>query len=868
MSKNLNNVVPARTRIEDVRQPTSEDEARQTKKVKIVTKMNQKEVSARKTDNPKITAQLTNKEKVGENQTHGKEKKWNRKEEQDSLLKNEQVHSVKLDERQIRAALYNLERPPYLLMPLFYLCHLCWRFLRRYRVQITFFQKPKKKSYQNLERTYVKSILGLIFGLSLGFMTYFLFMITFSGNPHISTIISAYIMLVSVFGLAFSRDFQCITLLTFPYLIATRLRWAILIYVTGMSFSGPVLNFLHNSGNFRNSIACIIAQVNTNMMLLKKLTQAPLYVLKDQLGNIVSGINTILNHLKNLLSKITFSIIRLTNVMKSQSSWTRSLSEACGDKVALINQCLAFFNNIYFSCTKSLGIFRMLCKFVRFFAKDTCVASEKLTSLCKKQSSVLVDTLDITTKTDLMKQHGDIINLIGNENVTIFGNVSEIEGVVFENTISNKLKQRMDNFVRTIDAVKSILSWVLVAWTLFTMFLLVVQAAIFKKIWLTRSAYDNFYITEEFIKQEVEAFKRGLVPTVPLIGKEKSQYKTLWSFTWTTSEKQTAAFTTLMLLTWSTSIILIMLNDYAMYQIFNIVSVLFSYDISDVENYVEDHQRTHEGEMNDLYIDSDSSFASIIQALMNLMNPLKNIALNVDASICQPTLTSPNFYTYGTICLLLGVSFLSIIFQVYIMRLRHVIMIWYYPKGAAKRAAWLRIHIRSNRGLYSRVLHKIRTIDITQKHRSQKLSRIGRFLSRNPRLAYVLRLFGIRRVMCAFCGSDGNPAKKIEFKQNFTRCVECGVYYCRLCQITLDHVCLICGTPMFSMSVEVDFEQYSTDEEKENINARYFRMNTQSSVVSSDKSDEKKLKGFAKILNILRIPMLKKLFVRKRRQQS
>ncbi|CAH8474355.1 unnamed protein product [Schistosoma mattheei] len=555
----------------------------------------------------------------------------------------------------------------------------------------------------------------------------------------------------------------------------------------------------------------------------------------------IDGINNILNTLRNLLFKINFSIIQLTNVMESQASWIHSLIIACEDKISLMNQCLAFFNNIYFSCVNSFKILSSLCRFIRFFAKDTCVSSEKFTDLCRKQSAVLEETLNITTTTELTKQLHEIIHLIGSKNLTLYGNLSNIE-VIFndDHYISNKLQQRMDHFVQAIDVAKLILSWILVVWTLFTMLILVIQAIIFKKCWLSKDSYDNVYITDEFIKQEIQAFKRGLVPTVPLIRKEKKLYKKLSSFSWTISEKQSAVFNSLMLLTWSTSIILVMITDYVMYTIFNIMSVLFLYDYSDFGNITgKDDEQINEDETNELYIDGDSTFANIVQSLISLMNPLKNIELNIDVTLCRPTLTPPDLYRYAFICLLLSLAYLSVVFQVYVMRLRHVIMIWYYPKTAARRAAWLRIHIRNNRGLYNRIIHKIKTIDIASNHRSQNLSRFGRYLCRNPRVAYFLKLFGVQRIICTFCGSDGNPSKKVEFKQNFTRCEECDAYFCRACQIALNHICLLCRTPMFSMAVEVDFEHYSTDEEKEYINARYLQINKHSSIISSDKLTEK-----------------------------
>ncbi|VDQ07348.1 unnamed protein product [Trichobilharzia regenti] len=123
--------------------------------------------------------------------------------------------------------------------------------------------------------------------------------------------------------------------------------------------------------------------------------------------------------------------------------------------------------------------------------------------LCKKQGAVLEDTLNVTSKTELANQIHGILNVIGRKNLTLSGNLSAIQEITFssDHTISNKLQQRMDSFIQTVDAVKYIVSWVMVAWTLITMMTLFVQAIMFRRSWLNNDAYNNVYITSAFIEQ-------------------------------------------------------------------------------------------------------------------------------------------------------------------------------------------------------------------------------------------------------------------------------------------------------------------------------------------------------------------------------
>ncbi|KAA3671812.1 uncharacterized protein DEA37_0012033 [Paragonimus westermani] len=163
-------------------------------------------------------------------------------------------------------------------------------------------------------------------------------------------------------------------------------------------------------------------------------------------------------------------------------------------------------------------------------------------------------------------------------------------------------------------------------------------------------------------------------------------------------------------------------------------------------------------------------------------------------------------------------------------------MIWYYPNRGVQRAAWLRTHIRNNRGLFHRLIHKFKVVDVKPGRQAPNVSRLGKMMTRHPILRSVLGLIGIKRIMCAFCGEEGNPKKKAVFEENFARCVECGGYFCRICQVDLNHICMICRTPLFALSVEVDFEQFSSDEEFEALCARFLRRADQTTVKTKPRS--------------------------------
>ncbi|CAH8455032.1 unnamed protein product [Dicrocoelium dendriticum] len=332
--------------------------------------------------------------------------------------------------------------------------------------------------------------------------------------------------------------------------------------------------------------------------------------------------------------------------------------------------------------------------------------------------------------------------------------------------------------------------------------------------------------------REKRAVSQGLIATVPLIGTETWEYKKLSSFTWTNSEKRKAFRSFVILFMWMTTLLVVLFADYVMYEVLTTITPVFSEEFSTfgAKSSMGDDYLSAEAGASAPRITGTSSYANVVRALLGMLNPIKDVALNVDAAACKPTATPPNAKTNGSVVIMLVFTLLSIFFEVYVLRLRHLILIWYYPNRGMQRAAWLRTHIRNNRGLFHRLIHKMRTVDVKPGRQAPKTTRLGRMMNRSPWFRRFMQFFGIKRVMCSYCGEEGNPSKKAVFEDNFSRCVECGGYYCRVCQVDLDNICMICRTPLFALSVEVDFEQFSSDEEFDAICARYLRRAEQTTI--------------------------------------
>ncbi|VDL19230.1 unnamed protein product [Hymenolepis diminuta] len=314
---------------------------------------------------------------------------------------------------------------------------------------------------------------------------------------------------------------------------------------------------------------------------------------------------------------------------------------------------------------------------------------------------------------------------------------------------------------------------------------------------------------------------------MPLTFFEKHRYVNLTSYKWSSSERQSASKSVIFLFLGMSALLLMIFADYAMYQVVTTTAPAFSTEFGEItHDFDESSSDGGRGVKEEVapQIDGNSSMADISRSFLQLANPLKDVAFSVDASICRPKASEPDHQTVILIICVLVFTLISVAVEVYVLRLRHLIMARYYPTAALRRAAWLRTYIRNNRGLFFRLVHRMRfkNKQVGDNRTRDKMKFFDWFLFANPILAKYLKLAGISRVFCAQCSNPGNPQKKEIFQENFTQCPRCGMFYCKLCQADLKGICVNCNVPMRIKSAEVDFEVWSSDEEYNYFYNRYF----------------------------------------------
>lgn len=415
-------------------------------------------------------------------------------------------------QKEIDEILLRLEKPSccaHLLSKLQTLCNrTCCKYTPRFYFTkpLSWYSATSKLDAGTLLR---ENYLGITAGIILGFFSFPFFSTAFAHLPYIAALAACYMMMFTVFGIAFSSDFRCILLITLPYLVASRTRWLLMLIATTLATTGPALNFMHNSGNFRNAIACVLGQVSANVDLIGKITKAPLKIIVKQLSGFIDSINSRLFAARMALRRLKEVIYMATKILNQKSDWIRAMVEACGDEIAMKNQCLAFFNTLYFNCAASMKSMSFLCNLIRMLADQACNGVAKLNDICVRESNRLhseMTNVAPVSEEQLEDSEASILRFLGHENISVevgeeLTDVSFGMNVSSQAVVTTMIEEKMEFMMNGLNYFKRTMAWVLTSWTLFTVIQLIVQAALYRKKWLKKASFDNGYITQQFVAQ-------------------------------------------------------------------------------------------------------------------------------------------------------------------------------------------------------------------------------------------------------------------------------------------------------------------------------------------------------------------------------
>ncbi|CAH8475979.1 unnamed protein product [Schistosoma guineensis] len=628
-------------------------------------------------------------------------------------------------------------------------------------------------------------------------------------NLYISILFSVY--MVIFFILNFSFNVQCITLLILSYSITYYIRWLLLMFATYIIIFEFILNILNHFKTLKCLFHCI---TYFNAINLNKLNHLLLNIVKISVEHLINEYNSMLYNIRQILLNIHLFTLKLIQIINSNNIWTESIHNSCKNTDEVYNLCRNFLNKAYLLCMNELNTMNNSCDYIIFYKNNLCNSIQLSTNECDNYNH-----LNITLKKDLNDKMEKIFNTIGQENIaTIMMNSNEFQQMIYKmyNEITDS--KQINSFMNDIEVMKLSISWFLFLWSLVTMTQLLIKAIVFRNLWLSKITFENSYITSEYIQQEKQAIQQGIPSTLPLTHNESKHYKLLTSFSWSHNEKNKMKCSNTLFNVWIVLIIIIILLIHIIHNSLLSLTSLISNDfIQSRTRYSQkrdDNLNLSSAIFNKIpsqsIIVSGTFYANIVRNILDLLIHSKDTLINNDVTVCHPILSSQDFNNHIIVITLLVLTIISQLIEVYIMRLRHIIMIWYYPERSNQRASWLRAHIRNNRKLFNDF--KYTSGDTIDKH--------GRCFTDIPKTKSVLAGFSIKRITCFWCSKGCYPSKKQKPIENASQYSE-NVHACSICQLDLGNICIKCRTLLSLKYPQIGLEEHLNNEEYITMNSVY-----------------------------------------------
>ncbi|VEL42066.1 unnamed protein product, partial [Protopolystoma xenopodis] len=347
-----------------------------------------------------------------------------------------------------------------------------------------------ERSYMNLlMENIISNFPAALSSVFVGYIAYLLFLFT-SERLALSVIVTCFLLVLILFGMADSQSSRILFYLSLPYFVAERLRWILLLYATFLVIFGSGLNFLQNASVFRNAIACIFAQVYANFELILRITTSPFKLVSKRIHSIINRYNNYMEKIRRLLRGLRFSLFKTRLILDSRATWSNVIVETCSSKNAIENLCLSVVTDFHHICVDGLisSALAPFCWPVHLMGRIFCPSLHSLASMCKEFKQKSIEKLP----TDVLPTEayiGDTINQIyeitGRKNLTIEAGDIPLDMDVNMN-ISGKtdfmemLEQQIDIYAGIIELGKIIFAWMTIIWTVASLIRTVWKAYLFR----------------------------------------------------------------------------------------------------------------------------------------------------------------------------------------------------------------------------------------------------------------------------------------------------------------------------------------------------------------------------------------------------
>lgn len=564
-----------------------------------------------------------------------------------------------------------------------------------------------KKQHKALKRT-----AGFLYGMLLGVGFYELILVDLNFTENAAYLVTLILGLMLGFGIAFSSQIRCISLLSIPNFGGRSGRSVLKALVFAYIISGPIQNLANNGREVVRVFGCTTS-LTFNLtktrfdLMFKPFTQA-LFGLKTEAHEIKDTIRTIRDvsapitgeiedevEMKKLKEQNDYIDAKLKETKRSkeidekyrtkgeqieaerfEKNYMKKIETRCENQFSKATQkCKTMFSKAYDGCYNT----------VTWIAAWLLCWPMKLSFVCN-----IAQALGGKSRCDPAKAidhgFGEGYAYLKNSRATLAQNFKDVKlqykiGLVKPIALLRKTTDSAKEMMHIVVKKKTFLEHVLmiVKRVLAFIFLrIIIDSQKYHDRYLRDIEFDNIYITRYFRKIDARRHKMEKHTLLPLKKVERSKLVDPWSLKPLKSEREQILGKTFKLLLEMITATTFILLDRLFYEALDLVRR---------HAHIDYYQTGH----HDLFLQVKGTglIASILRSIVkgfNLKKRIRTVKSNV-ACLPQPTILS-KYYMYKIYGTYFAV-WLTTLTQAYMLRLRRVICSYFYRKREKKRILFL-----------------------------------------------------------------------------------------------------------------------------------------------------------------------------------
>lgn len=684
--------------------------------------------------------------------------------------------------------------------------------LQRYSPCLYYLLLSKKNEHKKL-----KIILGFIYGFLLGLGFYELIIVDLNFTENAALLVGGIICFMLAFGIAFSSQIRCISMLAIPSFSGKAGRGVLKALVLAYIISGPIQNLTNNGKEVARVFACTTS-LTFNLtktrfeLMFKPFTQA-LFGMKTDVSEIKDTVRSI----RDVAAPITGEIEgeaemkklkeendyidelqgdskrskEIDNKYKTEGEireserfekmYIKKVEERCQNQFSkAAEKCRGMFKKGYDSCYDAVTWVAawLLCWPMKL--NFVCNIAEALGGASRCDPSKDIDPGLGEGYSYLKHSRGTLVQNF--KDVKLQYKIGKLKYLTDIRGASDTAKAVMHD----VQSKKTILDeiFVIVKRILAFVFLkLLFDSQKYHDAYLRDIEFDNFYITRYFRKIDARRRAQGKHTLLPL--KKVERKKLADVRTWKPLKKEKEQ-----LLSQSFKLLLEMLTATT----FILLDRLFYEALDLVRRHARiDYLQTGHHDLM-LKVKGTGMIAALLRSVVKGFNVKKRIKVQRSNAAClpQPTLLS-NYYLfkiYGTYFLI----WLLVVVQAYVLRLRRLICSYFYRKREKKRILFLYNETLKRRiGFFRYMKKKVKKLARAQRL-EEDLNLLAVLRIRFPKTFGFLKMFPSARRKCVICG-EPEPSKKSNIPGDFEKCKTptCYFVHCAECWNDMGRQCFACA---------------------------------------------------------------------------